>query len=492
MIFSLPLISPLAMHRRLISVMACLVALVGWVVVLAVTPVQGETAAPTTDTLDLTWTFSTLESTGDVGSHLSMALQPGSTRPHIAYYSAEEGLKLATYVGEQGNCGANNTWECTVLHERAEGQTVGRFPSLAFRSDGSYAVAYQHHSGSESRSMFFDSLQETPPALVAQGLLLRHNALVFDQSNQPHLWYHSITGINFSDNTLAYKTHTAPPSALGASCSAPVICRHWMANHVVTTIGVNRDFIGNPAVSYIHYSDLGDTTFPTLSYAERRITGSGGNCWHGEWDCTRIGILSFSYDRSQANLGMALYQRRCFMGALCHLPTSIAYYSPEHAHIRLVEKIDGTANRCNEDTAWQCTVLERPGVSPTGWQGDSLRRWPMGLDFVVYQNRLLLFYQDFNDPLSAKVKMAYKADTLGTGSCFNQDWHCVVVDDGVRGGGFVSVGFGLQAEVLSDGRILLAYYDLSHKDLILAETIAPPPLPIPPAVTDIYLPLVIR
>ena len=52
------------------------------------------------------------------------------------------------------------------------------------------------------------------------------------------------------------------------------------------------------------------------------------------------------------------------------------------------------------------------------------------------------------------------------------------------GGGFVSVGFGLQAEVLPDGRILLAYYDMSNRDVIIAEAELPPSLT--------YLPLVVR
>jgi hypothetical protein len=114
----------------------------------------------------------------------------------------------------------------------------------------------------------------------------------------------------------------------------------------------------------------------------------------------------------------------------------------------------------------------------------------MGIDVVSYDGQLLVFYQDFSHPSAAKVMMAYKADVPGAGTgcgINNNEWHCVVVDDGARGGGFVSVGFGLQAEVLANGRILLAYHDLSNRDLIIAETMLPTPPP-----TAVYLPLVVR
>lgn len=127
----------------------------------------------------------------------------------------------------------------------------------------------------------------------------------------------------------------------------------------------------------------------------------------------------------------------------------------------------------------------------------------MGMDIVAYDDYLLVFYQDYNDQLNAIIKMAYRVPE-GTGNCGTlSKWQCIVVDDGERGGGFIHVGYGLQAEVL-DGRILLAYHDLSHRDLIIAETVlpAPPPTPTPtpsptpmpqPSLsTAVYLPLISR
>jgi hypothetical protein len=477
------------------SFLIVLVALLSWIASVNATPAPGETAVvAAADSLNLTWTIHTLDSAGDVGSHISMALQPGTARAHIVYHSVEEGLKLAVHAGVDGNCGPNNEWQCTVLHQRSESnEFVGRYPSLAFRSDGSYGVVYQHKQAGETINRYFDSQHNTTISLeYSSGIDAngRHNALVYDADNRPHLWYHRVEGVGFHLNSLFNKISSETTFPSGPSCSSPTTCRNWQPSNVPTAISANRDFLGNPAVAYIHYTDPDVQTLPMLSHAERRVTGSGGNCFNGEWQCTHISNLSYAFDRPQGYLGLSLYQRRCFLGANCHLPTTIAYYSVEHARLAVAEKVAGTDSRCNNSSEWRCGTVETVGVSPFGWHGDQYTRWPMGMDIVLNQDQLLLFYQDFTDPLNAKVKMAYKAATPGTGSCFNQNWNCVMVDDGVRGGGFVSVGFGLQAEALADGRILLAYHDRSHRDLIMAVTAVPAGPG--PAESLVYLPLVVR
>jgi hypothetical protein len=427
--------------------------------------------------LDLTWQIQTLDGVGDVGSFISMAVQPGTNIPHIAYYSAEQGLKLAARTGN-GNCGPQNQWSCTLLAAHlGPGAWVGRYPSLAFNTKGEYGVVYQRlfpSSGNNYRHSVYQTASGITPltGLYVNHLNGTHNALSYNYQNQAYIWSHQSAGGLYQENKLI---NFVTPN------------RDWHSHMFTTSLTSDRNALGQPAVAYAAYEN---GVLPSIFHAQPQ---AGGNCHNGTWECTRVSMVgSAPNEPTQTDIGMALYQSKCFFGSLCDIPTSIFSYSIQYGQLQLAEKTGGTTARCyagdplNLNPNWRCTAITSVGWSPKGWLGMVNAHWPMGVDVVLWDGRLVVFYQDFNNPLVSKVMMAYKADVPGTGSgCVNnKDWHCVVVDDGARGNGFVSVGFGLQAELLADGRILLAYHDLSNRDLIIAETVVPPTLT--------YLPFVVR
>lgn len=453
-------------------------------------------SATTVPTLDLTWQIHTLDSSGDVGMFISTAVQPTTGIPHIAYYSVEEGLKLATHTGD-GNCGPQNQWNCTLLAPHTgPGVWAGRYPSLAFNTKGEYGVVYQRFSQSSGNDYRHSVYQTASGITPLTGFYVNnqngiHNALGYDYQDQPYIWSHQSEGSDYGKNRLS---NFVTPN------------RAWHYDMFTTSLATNPNALGQPAVAYAAFGN----GFPSsIFHAEPR---AGGNCHEGTWECTHVSMVgSAPVHPSQNDIGLALYQSKCFFGASCDIPTSIFAYSTQYGTLHLAEKTVGTTNRCfngdpyNLNPDWRCTTVTAVGWSPKGWTAGWVwdagqAYWPMGLDVVLRDGRLLLFYQDFNNPLVSKVMMAYKADEPGTGTGCplpnNREWHCVVVDDGSRGGGFVSVGFGLQAEVLPDGRILLAYYDLSNRDLVVAETVLSPPTPTPtppPSLsTAVYLPLISR
>ena len=449
------------------------------------TPVRGATAVPLPDDppLGLTWQIHTLDGVGDVGMFISMAVQPGTNTPHIAYYSVEQGLKLAARTGN-GNCGPQNQWTCTLLAPHfGSGAWVGRYPSLAFNTKGEYGVVYQRlfsSSGDNNRHSVYQTASGTTPltGLYANHLNGTHNALSYSYQNQAYIWSHQSAGGLYRDNELM---NFVTPN------------RRWHSDMFTTSLTSDRNGLGQPAVAYAAY---GNTFVPSIFHAEPRAQG---NCHNGTWECSRVSSVgSAPNEPTQTNLGLALYQSKCFFGSLCDIPTSIFSYSIQHGTLNVAEKTGGT-DRCyngdpfNPNPDWRCTTVTAVGWSPKGWLDNNQAYWPMGVDVVLWDGRLVVFYQDFNNPLVSKVMMAYKADVPGTGTGCKQpnsgEWHCVVVDDGSRGVGFVSVGFGLQAEVLADGRILLAYHDLSNRDLIIAETVLPDS---PPSSQAVYLPLIVR
>ena len=441
-----------------------------------VVPVQGETAAPLPDEppLGLIWEFNTLDGVGDAGTFISMAVQPTTGIPHIAYYSIESGLKLAARTGN-GNCGPQNSWNCTLLAPHSPTGWAGRHPALAFNSNGEYGVVYQRLSGINRVSVYQTTANLTiltTPTFPPDRFNGMHNALVYDNQDQSHIWSHQSAEETINESELRY---FGSPALL------------WHDNMYTTKIATSQNAVGRPAVAYTGY---GTGFYPSIFHAEPK---TGGNCHNGTWQCTLVNTVgSNPYEPTQTDIGLALYQSKCIFGISCDIPTSIFSYSIQYGALRLAEKIPNTNNPCftgdpfNLNYDWRCTTLDiSVGWSPKGWQGSLENYWPMGIDVVLHEGRLIVFYQNFQNPLVAKVMMAYKADVPGTGTCgINNEWHCVVVDDGSRGGGFVSVGFGLQAEVLPDGRILLAYYDMSNRDLIIAEAELPP--------SRIYLPLVVR
>jgi hypothetical protein len=74
------------------------------------------------------WFIETVDSGSGVGSHVSVAIDDSGTT-YISYYdSYNKDLKMAKYVGSGGNCGPDNDWSCETVDSSSD---VGKYSSIA-------------------------------------------------------------------------------------------------------------------------------------------------------------------------------------------------------------------------------------------------------------------------------------------------------------------------------------------------------------------------
>jgi hypothetical protein len=101
------------------------------------------------------WSTEEIESGGQVGTHVSVAIDSISGTTYISYYDADnDDLRMARHVGTGGNCGPASAWYCEVVDSIGD---VGQYrspavdpltglPSIAYygASNGAlkYAAAY--------------------------------------------------------------------------------------------------------------------------------------------------------------------------------------------------------------------------------------------------------------------------------------------------------------------------------------------------------------
>jgi hypothetical protein len=89
----------------------------------------------------ISWTVETVEEGGQLGNYVSVAIDPESGTTYISYFDTEyDDLRVARYVGSGGNCGPGNGWTCEVVDPSVQG---GRYSSIAIDpATGLPAVAY--------------------------------------------------------------------------------------------------------------------------------------------------------------------------------------------------------------------------------------------------------------------------------------------------------------------------------------------------------------
>ncbi len=76
------------------------------------------------------WFIETVDPALGVGSHVSVAIDDSGTT-YISYYDVTNtALKMAKHVGSGGNCGTDNAWECETVDGDVIGD-VGKYSSIA-------------------------------------------------------------------------------------------------------------------------------------------------------------------------------------------------------------------------------------------------------------------------------------------------------------------------------------------------------------------------
>ena len=93
------------------------------------------------DAATLPWIIEKVESGGQMGAYASVAIDPLSNTMYISYFdSANDDLRVARHVGSGGNCGPANAWTCEIVDASVQG---GQYSSIAIDpATGLPGVAY--------------------------------------------------------------------------------------------------------------------------------------------------------------------------------------------------------------------------------------------------------------------------------------------------------------------------------------------------------------
>jgi hypothetical protein len=224
---------------------------------------------------DNDWSCLTLDSGADVGQYNSIAIDPTTNLPKIAYYDAsEKALKLAK---------ANGVWSSTTIVSSLSG-SIGRYASLKIDSTGAEHIAFYYDYGPYSSLRYARYVGGGGNCgggnfkcdIIHTGVGVgQYASLALDGSGQPRIAYYD------GDNGDLWYAQPGNPGNCGPGGT-------WGCRLVSSTSDVGQYAsldVDNNNIPHIAYYD---TTNGKLMYA---VQMGGGNCgFSGSWQCDEITI----------------------------------------------------------------------------------------------------------------------------------------------------------------------------------------------------------
>jgi len=148
------------------------------------------------------WYYSTVDSVGDAGTHLSMAILGDST-PGISYYNSTDNvLRFA----KNSNIDGLGTWSTTTVDSSG-----GQYTSLMILKDGTPGIAYYGVTGQNLKFARNDSIYVDGTwniqTIVTAGNVGENNSTVLMANGLPAIAYQDVTGsdLNFIASGLETK-----------------------------------------------------------------------------------------------------------------------------------------------------------------------------------------------------------------------------------------------------------------------------------------------
>lgn len=193
-----------------------------------------QTEKPTKDSA--TWNTTTVDDTRWVGPHVSVAIDPITGKTFIAYYeSDDDDLWLAREVGSGGNCGPNDSFQCTVVDSEGD---VGQYNSIDVHTDSYGTKAHISYHNADAGSLKYARVNILPSGVVfiqvrtiRPGLLGvvrgRHTSLKLDSNHTPYIA--SQADVALGDEALVLATHVGDGSG---NCGVGDISGDWQCDIV--------------------------------------------------------------------------------------------------------------------------------------------------------------------------------------------------------------------------------------------------------------------
>jgi hypothetical protein len=231
----------------------------------------------------------------DVGTYVSLAINPIDNLPQVSYYDAYNGnLMYAHYIPSgNGNCGTSNHWYCEAIDEAGDVGTATSIDIWKVDVD-SYKVGISYH----------------------------------DVTNA------ALKYISWTCNPLTCTIKN------DITVSSPDF--NWLYMGVDTSMKLGPD--GSPIIAYYQENTIGDDSLRIASYV-----GSGGNCGEGSaagtWQCDMIGLgegfgqhvsLDLTYDGTPY----------------------IAFYDAYYGDLRVAYYLGFSSNDCYDENGWECPLID--------------------------------------------------------------------------------------------------------------------------------------
>ena len=245
------------------------------------------------------WTGITVDAVRDVGTYLSVAIEPFTGAPFLSYYEGAAGdLWFAQYVGSGGNCGPGSSWHCQLVASTGD---VGKYNSIAVHRSAagevsaiiSFYDATNHalkiaQAACTNACPFVVSTIQSGTVVTPRGL---HTAVAYAPTGAPWISYQ--TRYLSGNETVRVASYVGA----GGNCGVGGETGRWQCDSILSSEGIGDytaidfDSSGRPHIAF--YDPV--TGYP--HYAVR--IGSGGNCGPANaWLCRSSYLNSHDTGRS--------------------------------------------------------------------------------------------------------------------------------------------------------------------------------------------------
>jgi hypothetical protein len=399
------------------------------------------------------WTEITVDTTRDVGQYLDVAVVPGTGIPYVSYYEGTaKDLWLATFVGSGGNCGPGSSWSCQVIDSTGD---VGSHNSIAVRqaTGTTVQVLIAYHDASNAAlkyalgncvgvgcALTTYTIQSGSLGLVTRG---RYTSAAFSSGGWPYIAYQSATTVNTESVRVASRNLAGT-----GNCGVGDVAGDWQCDSILSGEGIGTatdiviDGLGRPQIAFYD---------PNTGYPYHAIKiGSGGNCGPtNDWLCRSAFINTHDCGHSISVLAEA--------DGTPHL----AFVDQTSNDLVYASYVNSGGNCGFSSSSlqfeWQCDVID-DNIGPVGTSGRivALAADATGAPMITYRDA-----SDDLAPSQLRFAVPYYAAPAGAvPNCGPEDlfytWVCVSMDGG---GSYLDEGAAVAIASTSAGTSI-AYHEL--------------------------------
>lgn len=427
-----------------------------------------EANVPTATNLNDFWSYVEFDgpnaAADNIGLWPAIAINPITQQPYVVYADAfkDQTYAATRLVNGGGNCGPNNTWQCS-LHDEDYG---GEATSIDFKANGTPVVAFSLRS---SAWVAVNEISETNQPET------RH----LDPSIYHHVRFASVKLAADDTWRVVYHAHMPWWSLLDEFSTNELRYGYYTPSQGLQQVLVDNvteeDSTDELSLGYFPSLDISYLNQPAIAYRYQATPGGINQLKYTEYagDST---ACSQDENGNNAGIGWHCYVVDPSAGSgnyiSLHVPqstalgegTRIAYYNANAGEVRLARYTGNSAHNCGAGgkDRWRCSRIDSVGTGGT-----------MGVALGEYLGNSSIAYYDKNDPgyTHGILKLAnyLGPDALfancGYGAEVNQ-WQCEVVDDG----GAAKQNVGQYASIARgrNGRIYIAYYNATNGSLKVA------------------------